>query len=205
MKIYSHTIQGKRAYQQDRFHVEEGRVIVADGMGGHANGDLAAQAVVNSVLAKGKSLANVLESLSIADDQCINAHDGRGSTAIVAAFKEDSIFVCSVGDSPVYHCNLKDLKQFQAHCLPVFVLDEDPYSGSLTNGIGFMSRVSIQIANLRPGDVYILATDGVTISPVDISKMLRAWDGVSNFAQELVEVSYNAGSSDNITAVVLHA
>lgn len=41
--------QGKREYQQDRYYQDQGLLLVADGMGGHAAGDLAAEEVVKLV------------------------------------------------------------------------------------------------------------------------------------------------------------
>lgn len=205
MKVFSHTIQGRRKYQQDALFFNNQRAIVADGMGGHANGELASASFVTEMrdLPFLPTVEAIKEGYYKANTTCISAGDGRGTTGLFASWSGKEITLASAGDSYTWYCNLVELSKYQDYCKPIFSLDADPHSGGLLNAIGFLTYVHFHMALLKPGDVYILATDGVNLEPIEISKMLLKWDKVSNLAQLIVETSYNLRSSDNITCIVL--
>ena len=119
--------QGSRAHQEDAvisdFPVgsDTGLVVLSDGMGGHAAGDIASKIVMTEVFCELKfqsgtpgSLENgqipgVLRDALEGANACLAAHIGEnpdargmGATLVAAVFHEDRLNWISVGDSPLY-------------------------------------------------------------------------------------------------------
>lgn len=117
---------GQRDFQEDTLitdfpqGLEFGFAVLADGMGGHAAGDLASKIIVTEVFSEVKFQSSKLdefeaecaeilwESARSAND-CIRAHvtehpgdRGMGSTLIAPIFIKDKLFWISIGDSPLY-------------------------------------------------------------------------------------------------------
>ena len=118
--------QGGRDYQEDAivtdfpFGADSGLVVLADGMGGHAAGDVASKIVVTEVFSELK-----FQSARFADFEteiphyltvaAINANDsmrahvgshpetrGMGATLVATVLVENRMFWMSIGDSPLY-------------------------------------------------------------------------------------------------------
>jgi len=133
--------QGKRDHQEDAVvadfsvGVPYGFAVLADGMGGHAAGDVASKIVVTEVFSELKfqsadrleleqnfrtTLLDVLQSAN----QCIGAHvnsnpghKGMGATVVAPVVFEDRLYWISVGDSPLFLVRGDRLRQLNAdHC-----------------------------------------------------------------------------------------
>jgi len=130
--------QGRRDYQEDAVvadfsvGVPYGFAVLADGMGGHAAGDVASKIVVTEVFSELKfqsadrvdleqnfrtTLLDVLQSAN----QCIGAHvrgnpdhKGMGATVVAPVVFEDRLYWISVGDSPLFLVRGDCLKQLNA-------------------------------------------------------------------------------------------
>ncbi len=130
--------QGRRDYQEDAVvadfavGVPYGFAVVADGMGGHAAGDVASKIVVTEVFSELKfqsgnraaleqnfntTLLDVVQSANL----CINAHvrenpahKGMGATVVAPVVFEDRLYWISVGDSPLYLAREGALSQLNA-------------------------------------------------------------------------------------------
>ncbi len=115
--IFSHTHQGKRAYQEDCFAQGHGYILVSDGVGGLAKGDVAS-GIVKTVWQE--ALDNVKINLAALEDSVQTivdgtmvalikyAHEnpesmGMGATLACAAIIEDKMVAIHVGDSRIYH------------------------------------------------------------------------------------------------------
>ncbi|MBD3677469.1 MAG: serine/threonine-protein phosphatase [Rhodobacteraceae bacterium] len=119
--------QGRREYQEDslaaNFCVGDpyGFVVLADGMGGHAAGDVASKIVVTEVFSElkfklsdyealEKNIGLILHDIVQSTNECIREHvkaypdhHGMGSTLVAPIFFEDRLYWISVGDSPLFH------------------------------------------------------------------------------------------------------
>lgn len=117
---------GKRDYQEDALAsdfplgAEFGYAVLADGMGGHAAGDVASKIAVTEVFSELKlqsgnldelkdNLPTVLSGAANAANACVAAHTsenpeatGMGTTLVAAVFIRDQLHWISVGDSPLY-------------------------------------------------------------------------------------------------------
>lgn len=120
------TIQGQRERQEDSvasdFASGEpfGFVVLADGMGGHAAGDVASKIVVTEIfsalkLASGdpetleSEIGTVLTEAAQSANECVGLYagarpqsEGMGATLLAPVLFEDRLYWVSVGDSPLY-------------------------------------------------------------------------------------------------------
>ena len=118
--------RGQRDYQEDAVIADfpigarHGFAVLADGMGGHAAGDIASKIVVTEVFSELKLLlgeaeraereiADHLVKIAHAANECIGAHvetarehRGMGATLVAPVIFENRLYWISVGDSPLY-------------------------------------------------------------------------------------------------------
>jgi PPM family protein phosphatase len=117
--------QGARPYQEDCWALRtlaDGALlaVVADGMGGHAGGAIAARLVVDAAVAAvelGGNLADALQAANAAvraGQRGKPALDGMGSTLVAALVKDDEVRWISVGDSPLYMIEAGELARLNA-------------------------------------------------------------------------------------------
>ncbi|MEX3015939.1 protein phosphatase 2C domain-containing protein [Gymnodinialimonas hymeniacidonis] len=148
--------QGKRPYQEDTlladFHggMDRGFAVLADGMGGHAAGDLASRLVVIDAVSHlkflmhdGAALEQTLQSEltsaietandvlkdRAADDRRLQ---GMGATFLATVLFEDRLYWASVGDSPLYLWREGKLKQLNEDHSMAPIIDQMAKSGELT-------------------------------------------------------------------------
>ncbi len=118
--------QGRRDYQEDAIITDFpmgsdlGFAVLADGMGGHASGDVASKIVVTEVFSELKlqsgnqnafeeNVTNILLDAALAANECVNGHvsinpdsAGMGATLIAPVFLKDRLYWISIGDSPLF-------------------------------------------------------------------------------------------------------
>lgn len=162
--------------------------VVADGMGGHSDGELASRAIVSGMKAwvadERAHIGSLSAMLQAARDrlaeinghilQTLNVGQTCGSTCVVLLILRESYGILSVGDSRIYRC--RDLR-----CGPVTKDDvwenqesiRAQYSeqdrrqhkdyGKLVHAVGTepVLACSLQTDSLRSGDVFALCSDGV--------------------------------------------
>ncbi|EBA13754.1 PP2C family protein-serine/threonine phosphatase [Roseobacter sp. CCS2] len=133
--VASAICQGGRDYQEDAivtdfpFGADSGVVVLADGMGGHAAGDVASKIVVTEVFSELKfESANfadfeseiprfLTESASNANSYVrdhVESHPetrGMGATLVSVILIENRMYWMSIGDSPLYHYRAGKMKQ----------------------------------------------------------------------------------------------
>ena len=204
-------------------------VAVADGMGGHAAGELASSAAI-ATLAEISSLTIdaddmvrvATEVVDLTSDR-INeatvedqARTGMGTTLTAAVLLDKAIAVIHVGDSRAYLWRNERLTQISKDHTYVQTLldsgqisqeeaDEHPRRNLLMRTIdgtpGVMVDVSLREA--RPGDRVLLCSDGLSdyVKRESIRQSLKIGD-LAACVTDLVEKALDAGAPDNVTAVV---
>ena len=166
MFIESKTIQGPRDYQQDACWGEDNLIVLADGMGGHANGDLAAQSIISYIQATDKTNQDILNAIEAANLSCLKARDGRGSTVVCALVEEQAINIHWSGDSRAYAIRADGLQQLtkdhgHGHILYTCVglrnmhvesrtLDREGILGILLTSDGIHDYIDMKSLNLEP-------------------------------------------------------
>ena len=150
--------------------------------------------------------------------QANSERKGMGTTLVVVLFYEDKVVVGHVGDSRAYRLRNNKLEAITAdHSLVQELLDkgaisaeeaeDNPYSHVITRAVGVQPRVvgEVQELDARPGDVYLLCSDGLTdmVGDMEIEETLVAAEGHwERAAQRLIDLANNHGGHDNISVIL---
>jgi protein phosphatase len=211
----------------------EAVAILADGMGGHAAGNVASQIAVeeaaNLLLSDSDSRSPDLRLASalIAANQTIFQASlataggrGMGTTLVMVAIQNREASVLNVGDSPAYliRDGLAELIS-QDHSWPAeqarmgLISPEEvadhPFRHRLTRAVGIWETVpgySAQVS-LQDGDLLVLCSDGVESAGVtahDMGQILEAAEGdLEGGVETVIQRCLEFGAPDNITIAVL--
>ncbi len=212
---------------------ERGVFIVADGMGGHAAGEVASEMAVQIVSRELQELNDVYgeasrlrvaESLRIANraiyDRTIQESDkqGMGTTASVLVISGARYLIGQVGDSRVYLLRdgalrqlTKDHSYVQEQVDAGFLTPEQaryhPYSNVITRCVGASDVVEPDTysGELRPGDVFLVASDGLTgmVDDRRLQQLLLSRASAGRVVDALIAEANYRGGLDNITAIVV--
>jgi len=201
---------------------------VADGMGGHSEGERASQLLVERLARLGHHdllgirVAAIRHSLGEVNEQLLKeARDlGRdliGSTIVTLAAVGDHCAILWVGDSRVYRLRQGNLAQLTTDHTQVqqmvaegLLLAEQarhhPWSHVLIRAVGGAPEliVDCQIEALRGGDRFLLCSDGLDkeLDDEQIARLLREEEPEVT-ARNLVTAARAAGGRDNVTALVV--
>ena len=213
-------------------NLRSGIFVVADGMGGHAAGEIASQIAASTVEEglSGRQRGSNMEDLLQTAVQKANSrvfetqrmkpeYRGMGSTLTVLTFLENRYYIAQVGDSRAYLFRDETLNQLtQDHSLvwPLFEsgilakedLSRHPQKNLITRSIGTHSEVEadLQTGHVFEGDIFLLCSDGLTdvLSDQDISQIMSASDGdPQEISEILVREANSGGGPDNVTVVVV--
>jgi serine/threonine protein phosphatase PrpC len=202
--LYQESRKGGRQSNQDRvgysYTPETILMVLADGMGGHAKGDVAAQLLVDVVLSFFKKLAKpsldditefLLDGIYTAHET-INAYaaehkmkDTPRTTCVVCVIQSGRAYWAHVGDSRLYHFSRNDLVfRTRDHSAVQHLLDDGlitegevnshPDRNKLLNSVGGFMLPNIELSagvKLREGDILLLSSDGFW-SELDPDEML---------------------------------
>ncbi len=213
-------------------HPEHGLFALADGMGGHRAGEVAAQEAIDQFcnLMKQQSHptndpAKLRAAIEFANlrvyekSQESEAFKGMGTTLCCLQWTHDAVIYAHVGDSRIYRYRQNKLEQLtNDHSLLAKWLAEGnsltdpnkpaPYKNIITRSIGTTKKANpdIQITPHLPGDLFILCSDGLSdvLSHVDIELIIERCDCLDLMASRLIEKAKIKGSSDNITVLIVH-
>jgi serine/threonine protein phosphatase PrpC len=200
--------------------------LVADGMGGHPGGEIAANAVAGVVPAvfTGRSL-DELEAAVRAANWAIRDHaatqaglDGMGTTICAAGLLADGqIALVNVGDSRAYLWHEGTLTQLtKDHSVTGELIQrgelreeeapQHPHYGVLTRALGVGSEVDVDRRTLavEDGDRIVVCTDGLfneLSSEEMVSAMARGGD-MAVIVDHLIDQAVTHGGRDNISVVI---
>ncbi len=202
--------------------------VVADGMGGAQAGEVASQIAVESFkpgLADDAhpelQLAEIARSanLRIHERSHTNAEQaGMGTTLTAVYVGEHEISIAHVGDSRAYclrdgellrltddHSLVDELMR-QGRLTPEEAV-EHPQRSVITRALGPESTVEVDTRSFhaRPGDVYLLCSDGLTtmLSEERILELLSSTPRLRDAGEALIAAANEAGGRDNITVVLI--
>lgn len=197
-------------------------VAVADGMGGHAAGEIASAIAVEIVAKSDASAAERVTEANKAvmeDGEARTDHHGMGTTLTVGVFGTDgTLDVGHAGDSRLYLKRREELLQVTSdHSLVAeylaagkITLEEaadHPQRNVITRalGIGWELEVDGHTVHLRPGDRILLCSDGLTSMVPDdvISEILTEQPAAQAAGWALIEAANQAGGEDNITVAIV--
>ena len=216
-----------RARNEDAFLVHEsaGVFAVADGMGGHEGGALASAAIIEALgtLAPATSAADLLDRcekaaiLANGKIRAISPTGGIVGTTLVALLTHQTDFACVwSGDSRLYLVRDGAIEQWTEDHTEVQELlasgaitpDQAvtwPRRNVVTRALGVLEAPELDIrpGSLRPGDVFVLCSDGLTnhVDPGEIRDAVGA--AAQEAADALVKLTLLRGARDNVTVVVV--
>ena len=202
--------------------------VVADGMGGHSAGDVASGMIVSrlATLEPAASLSRFLDQVestleTVNRDLRKLAASREAATigsTVAALLSRGGHAICAwAGDSRIYRLRDGELEQItQDHALVADLVDRGvltaaqaanhPQSNLVTRavGAGDALKLDCEIVTLRPGDRFILCSDGLD-KEVDDSEVRDAASRASDedLADTLVELALSRGSRDNVTVIVV--
>jgi len=221
-----------RPVNQDRYLLGEDIFAVADGMGGHVGGEVAAQLAVDvlkDAFEKDKTsngLLNAVKEANLAvwnkglDDISLRGMGTTLTAGVLIKEKADSLLLvlAHVGDSRAYLLRgSKLVKLTDDHTLIEELLRRgkinsaqalhDRRRHTLTRALGIEPDVAVDLKQVRllPGDRIILCSDGLTneVSEKEIASTLAKGQDPAKVAADLVALARAHGGNDNITAVVI--
>jgi len=226
-----------RQGNEDNFFAEaderRGVFVVADGMGGHAAGEVASemavQIIARHLLALTSAVdegANTLVSKAMQDanraifERMLAETDkqGMGTTASVMVLSDKGYLIGQIGDSRVYLLRdggltqiTKDHSYVQEQVDAGLLTPEQaryhPYSNVITRCVGASDQVEADIysGEARVGDVFLLASDGLTgmVDDRRLQALLLARSGPGRIVDSLIAEANGRGGLDNITAIVI--
>ena len=210
-----------------------GLFIVADGMGGHAAGEVASQMAVELIarelsdvndLARADSSTRVAEALRLANravyQRTVTEMEklGMGTTASALLLSDSHYIIGHIGDSRIYLLRAGSMQQLtRDHSLVQEQVDaglitpeqarRHPQSNVITRCIGMASEVEadIQVGETQLGDTFLLASDGLTgmVDDRRILQLLSSRASPERIVNALIADANNNGGIDNITAIVV--
>lgn len=147
-------------------------------------------------------------------------HDQMGSTVALARFAGDHAVIAHVGDSRVYRLRDGAIQQLTAdHSLVNQMIAAGmqpdagfPFRHVITRalGLGTTADPDVQRTRVITGDVYLLCSDGL-YEPFDVETIAMHLDPITRggcvetTCKTIVDAAYEAGSRDNISAVIVRA
>ena len=220
-----------RSRNEDAWLAQPGRGLwaVADGMGGHAFGDVASNKVTES-LASVAAPQDMAQFVAAASD-CIARvnHELRaeaaarsvavmGSTVVILLACGPELACLWAGDSRIYLYRQGRLQQLtrdhsQAEQLRSGGIAADgavpaPGANLITRAVGAADALELALATLeaRDGDMFLLCSDGLSnaVDEPAIVEALASGD-CARAAQALLEQALANGGRDNVTVVVVRA
>jgi protein phosphatase len=212
---------------------DRGIFVVADGMGGHAAGEVASEMATRIIAREIGALRGVedeeaarrVQRAIVAANESIyertlSEHDkrGMGTTATVLVLMRGRYLIGQVGDSRAYilrdgeflqvtkdHSYVQE--QVDAGLLTPDQARVHPYSNVITRCVGAGSEVlpDIYFGALRAGDILLLASDGLTgmLEDDQLVRILQSDGGPEAWVDRMVAEANYRGGLDNITAIVV--
>jgi protein phosphatase len=205
---------------------EKGVFIVADGMGGHAAGEVASEMAVQ-IIARGldTDAAQIMSKAIIQSNAEIYQRTmdepekrGMGTTATAMVINGNRFILGQVGDSRAYVYRETQLaqvtkdhsyvqEQVDAGNLTPEQARTHPYSNVITRCVGANADVipDIYLGTVETEDVILLASDGLTgmLEDQELLAILEEAEAPAKTVDNLVSEANRRGGLDNITVIVV--
>jgi protein phosphatase len=224
-----------RSGNEDNFLMlaDRGIFIVADGMGGHAAGEVASEMAVHIVadeLGQYRGLTDeelatrmhnaIRKANEAIFSRTLSEHDkrGMGTTLTALVLLPDRYLIGQVGDSRAYLLRSDRLRQItkdhsyvqeqvDAGLLTPEQARVHPYSNVITRCVGAGMEVTpdIYFGSLESEDLLLLASDGLTgmLEDEQLRRLLKSDGGPQRAVDQMISEANRRGGLDNITAIVI--
>lgn len=219
-----------RSENQDSGYAGPRLLAMADGMGGHAGGDIASSVVIGALVdlddealgsaESGKALLSRIESANHQLAEMVKADpalNGMGTTLIAILRSQNKLVLAHIGDSRAFLGRDGTLTQItKDHSFVQSLVDEGRISEDDAIGHPQRSLVTrvltghdddepdLTVREARVGDRYLIASDGLTdyVAADTIAEIVTSGETPGRTADRLVELALRAGAPDNVTIVI---
>lgn len=217
--------------QDNRQLKQSGRLyVVADGMGGHQQGEKASSYAVETLLKvyfetpdvppenrlRG-IVKKINQNLIEYAEKNLPRGERTGTTLVVAVVREGKLLVANVGDSRAYLIRNGSVRQItrdhslvaelvRAGTLSETEARESKYRNRLSRSVGADPNLELDILpviRLQRGDIILLCTDGLTGYIPEKDILQAAHGSAKNIVERLIALANERGGADNITASVI--
>jgi serine/threonine protein phosphatase PrpC len=221
-----------RANNQDSGYAGKQLFIVADGMGGHAGGDVASAIALTRIVETDKAYASAHDAEFALQASLIAANSllaetvfehpeltGMGTTVSAILRANGEVAIAHIGDSRIYLFRDRELKQISAdHTFVQRLVDSGritpeeaavhPRRSVLMRVLGDVDaapEIDTTVHDTRPGDRWLLCSDGLSSYVADekIQAVLASEPAPKVAADKLVKEGLDQGAPDNITIVIV--
>ena len=212
---------------------DRGVFIVADGMGGHAAGEVASEMAVRITshelgtlrgLSDAEASDRMRAAIRTANDAIVertlseHVKRGMGTTATVLVLMPRGYLIGQVGDSRAYLFRNGGLLQLtKDHSLVQELVDASlltsdqarvhPCSKVITRCLGARGDVvpDIYLGTLKQGDILLIASDGLTgmLEDEQLVRIMSSGGGPQHWVDRMITEANRRGGLDNITAIVI--
>lgn len=219
-----------RQNNQDSGYVGPNFLLIADGMGGHAGGDVASAITVSRLSSldtreHSSDLLGELRSAILEANERINAAvderpelAGMGTT-VTALMRQDSrLCLAHIGDSRGYLLRNGELTQMTSdHTFVQMLVDEGRITEDeaehhpqrsvvmkVLGDVGSTPELDMSIRNAQLGDRWLLCSDGLTgfADIGDIKQVLETVEDPDDACDQLIDLALDGGGADNVTVIV---
>jgi PPM family protein phosphatase len=217
-----------REGNEDALYAGQRLLAVADGMGGHAAGEVASRVVIETLMPLDESppdddltgaLRRAVEAANghlrdrVAADRAL---DGMGTTLTALLWVRQTLALVHIGDSRAYLLRDGQFEQVtHDHTLVQTLIDQGritpeeanthPQRSWITNALDGRPDIELDVSirDVRAGDRYLVCSDGLSsyVSESSLAEALGSGDPQAA-CDRLVDLALRAGGLDNITAIV---
>jgi serine/threonine protein phosphatase PrpC len=222
----------KRLNNEDSFGYDRDTnlFVVCDGMGGLAAGEVASNTAVGITLRTYRELCHyemdpekrLLSAIARANEAVWNmAREdrklrGMGTTLVAACALRNRLLIGNVGDSRAYFLRDGDCVQItEDHSYAVEQMKRGGGNSGvsarlqqlITRAVGVDATVSPDffVINLEPGDMLLLATDGLTryANADTLAQQIYTHPDLEEICRRLIALAHAGGAEDNVTCLLL--
>lgn len=221
-----------RSNNQDSGYAGSHLFIVADGMGGHAGGDVASALTIQSLAHIDRPFDNPEEAEQALTTALLEANQelaetvfehseltGMGTTVSGLVRVGDKLAIAHIGDSRIYLWRNDELTQItKDHTFVQRLVDSGritveeaathPRRSVLMRVLGDVDitpEIDSMVVETMPGDRWLLCSDGLTgyVAESEIAGILSRQPDAREAGQQLIEASLENGAPDNVTVVIM--
>lgn len=219
-----------RAKNDDSAYVGRHLAVVADGMGGHAGGDVASAATVLDMLHldhghydgdAGTVLADEIQTANSLLSELVHINPklaGMGTTVTALLLAEGKLHFAHIGDSRAYRLRNGEFKQISVdHTFVQRLIDEGrlrpeeaethPHKNVLMRVLGDVDaspELDLATHDVEPGERWLLCSDGLNyVAGHVVERTVRETKNLRECVEKLVDLTLEAGAPDNVTVVLV--
>ncbi|HEX9229985.1 MAG TPA: protein phosphatase 2C domain-containing protein [Arthrobacter sp.] len=219
-----------RAKNDDSAYVGRHLAVVADGMGGHAGGDVASAATVLDMIHldtddydgdAGTVLADEIQTANSLLSELVHINPklaGMGTTVTALLLAEGKLHFAHIGDSRAYRLRNGEFEQVSVdHTFVQRLIDEGrlrpeeaethPHKNVLMRVLGDVDaspELDLDTLDVEPGERWLLCSDGLNyVAGHVVERTVRETKSLRECVELLVDLTLEAGAPDNVTVVML--